>query len=156
MLGGLFFTAPVSVQKPPAHHLSFWLQKRGRIDVQTRLSTLFSPSRCFVFIPFVFIPVSSLPHFSPTHCIFFFLFPCSTRRPWYFPAGRPLLSNSDEWLWLLYRFPNWNNLRTKQVAVYHIDFPPNSASPLKVTLCMSGYMSENADECSTRPSLSAD
>lgn len=92
----------------------------------------FSPVICLYFLFFFFF-LPSLPQAYPsvhrlltnTHFIFsffFFLFSCSTRRPYHFPVGRPLLSNCDEWLWLLYWFPNWNNLGTKQVAVYHIDF----------------------------------
>lgn len=67
-------------------------------------------------------PVSTHCSLTPISFSPFFSFSCSARRPYHFPAGRPLLSNCDEWLWLLYRFPNWNNLGTKQVAVYHIDF----------------------------------
>lgn len=81
---------------------------------------------CFVFCPpcHKLTPVST--HCSRTPILFspfllFFVF-LLWRRLYHFPAGRPLLSNCDEWLWLLYRFPNWNNLGTKQVAVYHIDF----------------------------------
>lgn len=90
----------------------------------------FSP--CYLSL-FRFFSLPSLPQAHPgfhllltnTHFIFsfFFLsFSCFVQRSHYFPVGRPLLSNCDEWLWLLYWFPNWNNLRTKQVAVYHIDF----------------------------------
>lgn len=94
-----------------------------------RCISRFSFFPCYLSLFLVFLPSlpQAYPGFHPlltnTHFIFsFFSFSCSARRPYYFPAGRPLLSNCDEWLWLLYRFPNWNNLRTKHVAVYHIDF----------------------------------
>lgn len=44
-------------------------------------------------------------------------------------------SYSDKWPGLLHRFPNRNNLGTKQVAVYHIDFPPN-LGPFKAAPCL--------------------
>lgn len=127
------------------------MEGEGEGEEDSSISSVFSPLSvlCPVFILFVSIPCFSsclpsgyllfhLPH-ANTHFLFsfFFLFHhFSTRRPSYFTAGRPLPSDSDEWPWLLYRFPNWNNLGTKQVAVYHIDFPLNSVSPFKVTQCI--------------------
>lgn len=55
-------------------------------------------------------------------------------------------SYSDEWPGLLHRFPNRNNLGTKQVAVYHIDFPPNLA-PFR--WCRVG--NENVKDVSAQP-----
>lgn len=134
-LGRLFFMCVcqgVINPGPSSIHYSKWGEKA---KTQSHLALLFfSPcylSLFLVFFCFFFCPPCHKLTLVSTHCsrtpisfspfLLFFVF-LLWRRPYHFPAGRPLLSNCDEWLWLLYRFPNWNNLGTKQVAVYHIDF----------------------------------
>lgn len=130
---GYFLLCLSEWDKPPAHHPSLLETARegGGWVGETEASLLFFPALCLYSL-FLSLPAISSPplfaHRTLTPIAFSVLFfrSRSTRRPCYFPAGRPLLSKGDEWLRLLYRFPNWNNLGAKQVAVYHIDFLPNS------------------------------
>lgn len=108
---GYFLLCLSEWDKPPAHHPSLLETERGGVGWRNRgVTPVFSRSVSLFLISFPAchkLTSAFRPLHTNTHRIFLSLSRSrSTRRPYYFPAGRPLLSKGDEWLRLLYRFPN--------------------------------------------------